>query len=124
MVQKVAILWASDNPERYSYKAFQMLKEYQHIPILISPKLKELEEHQVFSSLGEVSDTIDTLTMYVGPELSEKLKHEILAVKPRRIIFNPGSENAPLQAELKNAGIHVIEACTLVLLRTNQFEKA
>ena len=67
VVQKVAILGASDNPERYSYKAFQMLKEYQHIPILISPKLKELEEHKVFSSLGEVSDTIDTLTMYVAP---------------------------------------------------------
>lgn len=124
MGQKVAILGASDNPERYSYKAFQMLKEYGHTNLPISPKLKELEGTKVFATLSEVPAGIDTLTMYVGPELSTKLQSEIIKAHPRRVIFNPGSENSALQKELEKAGVHVVEACTLVLLRTNQFEKA
>ena len=101
MGQMVAILGASDNPERYSYKAFQMLKEYKHSPLPISPKLKELEGIKVYGSIGEISEKIDTLTMYVGPELSTKLKLEILKANPRRIIFNPGSENDLLQKEFE-----------------------
>jgi uncharacterized protein len=117
----VAILGASKNTDRYSYLAFQMLKEYGHIPFPVSPKFAELDGVKTYSTLKDIHETIDTLTMYVGAEISTKLKSDILALKPRRVIFNPGSENSILQDELKESGIEVEEACTLVLLRTNQF---
>lgn len=124
MKQKVAILGASEKPERYSFLAFNMLQEYGHTPVPVSPKLKELKGIPVVSTVADIKTPIDTLTMYVGPEASAKMKNEILNLKPKRVIFNPGSENPELQEELKKNGVHVIEACTLVLLRTNQFETA
>lgn len=121
MSQRVVILGASNNPERYSYKAFHMLREYGHQVILVSPKLTELEGEKVFSSLQEISGSVDTLTMYIGASISSSLEAEILALQPARVIFNPGSENPSLETALKKSGVEVLEACTLVMLRTNQF---
>ena len=124
MGQTVAILGASKNPERYSYRALEMLKEYGHTPLPVHPGLSEIESVPVFAKLTDIHVPVDTLTMYVGPAISTKMKEEILKLRPKRVIFNPGSENPALEQELRQAGIHVIDACTLVLLRTNQFEKA
>jgi hypothetical protein len=121
--QKVAILGASANPERYAYRAFKMLKEYGHSPLPVNPKISDVEGVSVFANLHDIKEPIDTLTMYVGPDISSSLRKEILQLKPKRVIFNPGSENSALEKELERAGIEVIEACTLVMLRTNQFEK-
>lgn len=121
---KVAILGASEKTERFSYRAFQMLREHGYPVIPVSPKLNELDGVPVIKSLKEVKGHVDTLTMYVGPEKSDRMADEILELKPRRVIFNPGSENPALQKKLQEAGVHVIEACTLVLLRTRQFDQA
>lgn len=117
----VAILGASKSPERYAYLAFKMLQEYGHKPFPVTPKFAELEGVKAYPVLSEIPEKIDTLTMYVGPEISSKLARDILALRPRRVIFNPGSENPVLQSEMVGAGIEVEEACTLVLLRTKQF---
>lgn len=117
----VAILGASKNPERYSYKAFKMLQEYGHRAFPVSPKFAELEGVPACGRLTEIKDQIDTLTMYVGPAISSRLSADILSLRPRRVIFNPGSENPKLRETLRQNGIEVEEACTLVLLRTNQF---
>ncbi len=122
MSQTVAILGASEKPERYSYKAFLMLQQYGHRPLPISPHLKVLEGVDCFASLSQIVEPVDTLTMYVGAQISKKLSSEILLMKPKRVIFNPGSENPELQTTLEKYKIQVLEACTLVLLRTNQFE--
>jgi predicted CoA-binding protein len=124
MGQKVAILGASSKKDRYSYKAFQMLQDYGHTPLPVSPKLQELEGIKAYANIKDVPAGVDTLTMYVGPETSTKLQTDILNLKPKRVIFNPGSENVELEKALEEAGVHVIEACTLVLLRTEQFDKA
>lgn len=125
MGQKVAILGASDKPDRYSYKAFKMLQEYGHQTLPISKRLTgALEGVKVFPALTDIREPVDTLTMYVGPDISTKLEAEILALKPKRVIFNPGSENPALERSLEERGIHVVEACTLVLLRTHQFATA
>lgn len=121
MKERVAVLGASENPARYSHMAFGLLQEFGHEPIPVSPKLNNLEGKKAYASLREIPGKVDTLTVYVGPELSTKLASEIVALKPGRVIFNPGSENPRLQAELAKAGIPVEEACTLVLLRTGQF---
>ena len=120
-IERVAILGASDNPERYSYKAFKMLEEYGHERVPVSPKLAQLESVPVVKELKDIAGRIDTLTMYVGPGISSGLESAILELKPKRVIFNPGSENPILQKNLHDAGIKVLEACTLVLLRTQQF---
>lgn len=120
----VAILGASDNPERYSYKAFQMLKEYGHTPILIHPNLKAIDGLPVTASLSLAATQnpkIDTLTLYVNPQILASHHEAILKMKPLRVIFNPGTEDIHFAEELKNQGIEAVFACTLVMLRTNQF---
>lgn len=122
MKETVVVLGASENPERYSYQAFQLLKKYGHQPIPVNPRLESLEGEKVYAKLGDVKQKVDTLTVYVSPEKSSALDKEILQLNPKRIIFNPGAENPELEKVCEAAGIDVERACTLVLLRTNQFE--
>ncbi len=122
--ENVVILGASDKPDRYSYQAFHLLKQHGHHPILVHPNLKEVEGTPVLADLKLAkaqNPNIDTLTMYVNPTISDKAAADILALKPKRVIFNPGTENYPLMKQLEEAGIETEEACTLVLLRTNQY---
>jgi predicted CoA-binding protein len=71
--------------------------------------------------LVRLGKKIDTVTMYVNAALSTKYLQDLIDLKPRRVIFNPGSENPSLEKALVDKGILVEEACTLVLLRTDQF---
>ena len=71
--------------------------------------------------IGDIKEEIDTLTVYVNAKISGGQFDAISALKPRRVVFNPGAENPELAAKLSDAGIEVIEACTLVMLRTQQF---
>ncbi len=122
MSQRVAILGASANPERYSNRALRMLREHGHDPIPIHPALTEIDGIPVLSSLGEIEGDVDTLTLYVNPAVSEGLIDEIIALQPDRVLFNPGTESTTLEEALQNAGIPTQEACTLVLLSTGQFD--
>lgn len=124
MKKTVAILGASENPERYSYLAFQALKSHGFQPVPVSPTASTIDGTPVLGSLNEIGMPIDTLTVYVNPRVSNELKPDILKLNPKRVIFNPGTENQNLEAELSGAGIHVVRACTLVLLKTNQFDQA
>ncbi|GAB4318015.1 MAG: CoA-binding protein [Candidatus Sumerlaeia bacterium] len=117
----VAVLGASDRTDRYSNKAVQMLLEYDHTVYPVHPHLKTIAGLPVFSSLTLIPDPIDTITVYVSPSISTQLGGEIAGVAPRRVIFNPGAENPALAERLRAAGIEVVEACTLVLLRTGRF---
>lgn len=121
MKERVAIIGASDKPERYSYKAMQLLIENGHEVMLIHPRLKEVDGHKVYSKLSEIEGDVDTITLYINPTLQEQIHEEILQFPTSRVIFNPGTENAGLAAELKERGVSCEEACTLVLLRTGQF---
>lgn len=120
--QKVAIVGASDKPERYAYKAMKMLKQHGHEVYLVNPGLQTIEGEKVFASLNEIAEKIDTVTMYIGPKLSTPLEADILKLAPKRIIFNPGSENPNLAAVLSKNNVASLESCTLVMLRTNQFD--
>lgn len=123
-MEVVAVLGASSDPSRYSHKAIVMLKEYGHTPIPVHPRETEVLGYKVvpeIKALVKQGTKVDTLTMYVNPALSSKYQQDIIDLKPRRVIFNPGSENPELEKALKEKGIKVEEACTLVLLRTNQY---
>lgn len=118
---KVAILGASPKSHRYSYKAMNMLKDHGHEFYLISPVYDQIEGVKTYRSLSDLSD-IHTVTMYVGEAISNDIKDELIKLAPKRVIFNPGSENHGLSKELQTTGIEVLEACTLVMLSTDQFE--
>lgn len=119
--ERVAIIGASDNPERYSHKALLLLRRHDHEVIPVHPKLTEIEGIAVAPSLSAIAGQVDTVTMYVGPAISSGLQDSLIALRPGRVIFNPGAENAALTEALEKAGIACEEACTLVLLNSGQF---
>lgn len=120
-MENVVVVGASKNEERYSNKAMKMLAEYGHNPIPVAPAVSVILERTVFASPAEVNIPVDTVTMYVGPARQDSVLDEIIELKPRRVIFNPGTENPGEYHRFETADIEVLEACTLVLLKTNQF---
>ena len=119
--QRVVILGASHKPERYSNMAMKDLLKAGHEVMLVSPALKEIDGLPVLSSIGEVTGAVDTLAMYVNPTVSTQEAERIVALKPRRTVFAPGTENPELMQQLRNHGLEAIEACPLVMLRTGTF---
>jgi predicted CoA-binding protein len=119
--QTVAILGASPKPDRYAYKAFEMLRRFGHTPIPINPAFDDILGEKCYPKLSDAPKPIDTVTMYLGAARSNPLIAEIIEAKPRRIIMNPGAENAELAEKAEDAGIEVVEDCTLVMLQTGQF---
>lgn len=117
----VAVLGASPKPDRYAYRAMQMLRQHGHRAIPVNPAFDEILGDKCYRSVADVPGPIDTVTMYLGKQRSDPLIGEIVAAKPRRIIMNPGAENDVLAAKAEAAGIEVEEACTLVLLQTGGF---
>ena len=118
---RVAVLGASPKEERFSFKAVRMLKEHGHHPIPVHPAGHTVDGIPGLKSLDDIKEPVDTLTMYAGANISDAELDRILRLKPRRVIFNPGAENEALAAKLRESGIEVVEACTLVMLRTEQF---
>lgn len=119
-MQKVTlVIGATPNPERYAYKATVMLAEYGHPVIAYGIKKGEIQGKSIVNELPQSG--VDTVTLYVGPQNQAPFYEYVLALKPKRVIFNPGTENEQWEAQLKEAGIEPVEACTLVMLRTNQY---
>ena len=117
---KTLIVGASTNPERYSYKAANSLLAHGHEIELVGQKEGEIQGHDIKTNYPEL-EGVDTVTMYVGPKNQPNLYDYILRQNPRRIIFNPGSENREFEQLAMEKGIEVEEACTLVLLATGQY---
>lgn len=114
------IVGASPNPERYSFMATSLLKSYGHKVYAYGIKKGNIEEEPIQLNWPDAG-TIDTITLYVGPEGQKSMYETILNIQPRRIIFNPGTENPELEALAQQNGIQTLEACTLVMLKSNQY---
>ncbi|MBP7948515.1 MAG: CoA-binding protein [Verrucomicrobiales bacterium] len=121
MSRTVAVLGASSQADRYSNKAVRMLLEHGHRVIPVNPGLREVAGQTAVASLSAITDTVDTLTVYVAPERLAALLPDILGLRPARVILNPGTESPAVEAALSTAGIPWRHACTLVLLRSGQF---
>ena len=117
----VAVLGASAKQDRYSNQAVKLLSESGYTVIPVHPSGKTVNGLETFKHLSDINIPIDTLTIYVNASLSYSLKDEILKLSPRRIIFNPGTENAELEAICREKGVLTEKACTLVLLKTSSF---
>ena len=120
MKNKTLVLGASENPERYSNKAILKLLSRGHEVVGIG-KIPGKVQDVVISKEQVVSDDIDTVTLYLNPQHQKPYYDYIMSLKPRRIIFNPGTENEELERIAVTEGINVLEACTLVLLSTGQY---
>jgi len=119
--QNVAVVGASSKSERYSKRAVRLLVQHGHSVFPVNPREELIEGISVIHRLEELSEHINTVTIYVAPERSTPLEEVLVALRPDRVIFNPGAENPKLQAALEANGIKTMEACTLVLLKTGQF---
>lgn len=117
----VCVIGASNKKERYSYQAVVLLKENGHDVFPVHQRIQEIDGIAVLPSAKDIHVGIDTVTMYVGKAASDVIGDDILSLNPRRIIFNPGSENPELEDKARQEGIDVVHGCTLVMLKTGQF---
>ncbi len=117
---KVLVYGASTNPSRYAYIATELLLQHGHEVSLVGIKAGEVLGLTIQLDQPLLQD-IDTVTLYVGPANQDGLYDYLKSLAPRRVIFNPGTESPELERELEKAGILTEEACTLVLLHTDQF---
>ena len=117
---KVAVLGASDNPERYSNLLIRRLHAKGHEVFPINPALRTIDGLQVYPNVGALPPGIDVLTVYMNAQRSDALADSLLASGIPKIIFNPGAENPALQKRLEEKGIEVLEACSLVLSGLDQ----
>lgn len=116
----VAVFGASNKPERYSYKAADMLLSYGHSVSLVGLKKMKVLGLDILP-FGTPLNDIHTITLYLNPDNQKPYYDYILSLRPQRILFNPGAENEELMQLAKQHDIQCEEACTLVLLSTGQF---
>lgn len=120
MSKKTLVLGASANPARYSYLAINRLRRSNHPVVAIGKREGEVAGVKLETTPREIED-LDTITLYLNQANQKQYYDYILRLKPKRIIFNPGTENDELAALSRSAGIEPIEACTLVMLSTGQY---
>lgn len=119
-MKNTLVLGASQNPDRYANQAVHLLTHYGHEVTAVG---------NVPGMIGSISVNTaippdcapHTITLYINPAIQASYGEQIIQCKPKRVIFNPGTENAELATEAAAAGIEVVEACTLVMLRTGQY---
>ena len=117
---KTLVLGASHKPERYSNLAVNMLKEYEHEFVALGRREREVDDWQIIDGTPEL-EGVDTVTLYLNPTNQQEYYDYIVSLNPRRVIFNPGTENPEFQGILEEKGIEVVQACTLVMLRAGLY---
>lgn len=118
--KKTLVIGASTNPERYSYKAIKMLERFGHPVVAVGNREGELDGIKIEKGAAPFNG-VDTVTLYLNPANQKPYYDYIIGLKPKRVIFNPGTENMELIKLLKENNIESEIACTLVLLSTHQF---
>ena len=119
---KTVIVGATPNPARYAFIAAEMLTEYNHKIVPIGIKKGELSGEQILDIRQKPPiEDVDTITMYIGQNHQPEWYDYLISLNPKRIIFNPGTENYEFEKLLEEKGIIPVRACTLVMLRTGQY---
>lgn len=119
-VKKVLVLGASPTPWRYAHEAVKRLKNAGHQVLAFGKRKGSIDGIDIVQQFPKDKD-IHTVTVYLNARHQGALAEHILGIEPQRVIFNPGAENQELETELKEKGVEVLEACTLVMLSTGQF---
>ncbi|MBC7865403.1 MAG: CoA-binding protein [Bacteroidia bacterium] len=119
-MKKTLVLGASENPQRYAYLAVEKLKAHGHPVIAVSLKAGNINGTEIHAGQKHF-DGVDTVTLYVGTANQPSWYDYILSLNPKRIIFNPGTENAVFEKMANEKGIETTEACTLVMLSVGNY---
>jgi len=118
--KKTLVLGATTKPDRYAFKAINMLTEKGHTVLAIGQNQGEVAGVKIYTKAIPVKN-IDTITLYLNPKNQRDYYNYIVEAQPKRVVFNPGTENPELYQLLELNNIKVDVACTLVLLATNQY---
>lgn len=119
-MKKTVVLGASDNPSRYSYKAVHQLKRSGHEVVPVGIKRGEVAGLPIETEKPAL-EGVDTVTLYVGPQNQPSWYDYIISLHPKRIIFNPGTENFELEKKAQENNIETLHACTLVMLSIGNY---
>jgi len=119
-LKKTMVIGASPNPDRFSYKAVKLLLKYGHPVEAIGIKNGNIESIEIKKGFPIIPE-VHTISLYVGPERQNEYYDYILKLKPKRIVFNPGTENLEFEKMAKDENIKVVEDCTLVMLNSGRF---
>lgn len=119
--QHVVVLGASPNRERYSNQAVRLLVSHRYQVTAVNPGHRTIEGQASVAQLSDITQAVDTLSLYRNATQLTGMIDDILALNPQRVIFNPGTESWDLQQALTQAGIPWRESCTLVMLRNGTF---
>ena len=118
--KKTLLLGATTKPDRYAFRAINALTQKGHTVLAIGQNTGEVAGVKIHTKAVPVKN-IDTVTLYLNPTRQRDYYNYIVEAQPKRVIFNPGTENPALMSALNKQGIEVEEACTLVMLHTGQF---
>ena len=118
--KKTLVMGASENPERYSNKAINKLRNYGHDVVAIGRRAGKVKDVTIETGMPLFTG-IDTITMYLSAKNQEAYLNYLVSLKPNRIIFNPGAENQALARLCEQNSIEPVEACTLVLLSIGDY---
>jgi len=118
--KKTLVLGASSNPARYSYLAVQRLRAHNHPVVAIGRRVGQVADVDITKEHLSEND-VDTITLYLNPKNQVEYYDYILNLHPKRIIFNPGTENDELIKKAKENNIKPVIGCTLVMLSTGQY---
>ncbi|MCF8224501.1 MAG: CoA-binding protein [Bacteroidales bacterium] len=119
-MKKTVVLGASPNPARYSFKAVKSLLRYGHDTVAVGFRPGVIYDKFIQRGTPKI-DGVHTITLYVGEKRQNEFRDYIVSLKPKRVIFNPGTVNPHFMKELEEKGIEVVEGCTLVMLDSGEF---
>jgi len=120
MKGKTLVIGASENPDRYANRAALSLLRHGHEVALLGLRTGSIQGRPIQTGAPELAD-VDTVTLYVSAKNQPGYYDYIKELKPRRVIFNPGTENPAFERELQQAGIEPVEGCTLVMLSVGTY---
>lgn len=121
-MKKTVIIGATTNPGRYAWLAARMLTEYNHEIVPVGIKKGSVFGKEILEIYDRPAiEDVHTITLYIGPRRQPDHIDYLLSLKPKRIIFNPGTENDEFVKRATEEGVETLEACTLVMLRSLQY---
>ena len=118
--KKTVVLGATPNPSRYAYLATNRLKEYNQPVVPVGIRQGEIGGTEILQGTPPIEE-VDTVTLYLGAPRQKQYYEYILSLEPKRIIFNPGTENPELVQLAKEQGIESVRGCTLVMLAVGDY---
>ena len=120
MTKRTLVIGASTNPDRFSHKAVRALRSHGHNVVALGLRTGMIGDVPIVTNLPDAVE-FDTVTLYIGPQRQPDYYDTIRELHPKRVIFNPGTENREFEGMLQLAGIETVEDCTLVMLGSNRY---